>query len=77
MGGEWGAFLGCTRDLGLGEASQEAIGVTSAESHSSKDMEPEETTSCSQAGPPVEGKGHQPSHKTFNENLSCLLEIQG
>ena len=31
-------------------ASQESMGVTFAETHSSGDMEPEEATSCSQAG---------------------------
>ena len=39
------------RDRG---GSQESMEVTLAESHSTGDMEPEEATSCSQAGTPVE-----------------------
>jgi hypothetical protein len=34
--------------------------------HSIEDMEPEEATSCIQAGTLVEPQRHQPTHKTFN-----------
>ena len=37
-----------------GEGSHESIGVPLTETHSSEDMEPEEATSCSKAGTPVE-----------------------
>ena len=40
-------------------------GVTLAVTHI-WDMEPEEVTSSSQAGTPVEQWRHQPTHKTFN-----------
>jgi hypothetical protein len=33
------------------------------------DMEPEETTSSSQTGLPVEEWGHQPTYKTFDPKL--------
>ena len=32
-------------------------------------LEPEETTPCSQTGPPVERWGHQPTNKFFNPKL--------
>jgi hypothetical protein len=32
-------------------------------------MEPEETTSSSQTGPPVEGGGHQTTYKSFDPKL--------
>jgi hypothetical protein len=40
--------------------------VTLAVTHSLGDMEPEEDTSCSQVGTPVERQGHQPTYKTFH-----------
>jgi hypothetical protein len=41
--------------------TQESMGVTWAVTHNIGDMEPEEATSCSQAGVPVELLGHQPT----------------
>ena len=43
--------------------------VTLAEMPNSGDMEPEETTSSSQTGPPTGEWGHQPSYKTFYPKL--------
>ena len=40
-----------------------------AERPNSWDVEPEETTSSSQTGHPVEGWGHQPTYKTFDPKL--------
>ena len=51
--------------------------MTLAETHSSGDMKPEKTISCNQAGPPVEGKRQQPTHKGSTQNLSYLQEMQG
>ena len=55
----WEASLGLARHLGARGGSQESMGVSSAKTHSSRDMEPEEDTSCSQAGNPVEKEGYQ------------------
>jgi hypothetical protein len=43
--------------------------VTLAEMPNSKNMEPEETTSSSQTGLPVEGWGYQSTYKTFDPKL--------
>jgi hypothetical protein len=40
---------------------------------SSRDMEPEEATSCNQAGLPVEGQGHQATHKYLTKNSSLKV----
>ena len=40
--------------------------VTLAVTHSIRDMESEEATSCSQTETPVDRQTHQPPHKTFN-----------
>ena len=56
---------------------QESIKVTLSETPSSGDMEPEVTISWSQAGTPVEGKRHQPTHKLSSQNLSCLQKNTG
>lgn len=45
---------------------QESVVVILAVTQSTGDMEPEEVTSWSQAGIPMEQQGHQPTHKTFN-----------
>ena len=49
-----GAALGIGRDLGW-ERLPGVYGVALAETPSSRDMEPEVATSCTQAGTPVEG----------------------
>jgi len=49
-----GESLGSPRDLGSG-SSQESMHVTLAQMPNSGHMETEEATSCSPAGPPVEG----------------------
>jgi hypothetical protein len=51
--------------------------VTLAETQSSRDLEPEEATSCSQAGPWVEPLGHKLTHKTFNTKFVLSKERQG
>jgi hypothetical protein len=43
--------------------------VILAEIPNSEDMEPEEITSSSQTGPPMEGWGHQLTYKTFKPKL--------
>ena len=43
--------------------------MTLAEMPERGDMEPEETTSSSQTGLPVEEWGHQPTYKTFDPKL--------
>jgi hypothetical protein len=49
---------------------QDSIWVTLAKMpNSHRDMEPEESTSSSRTGPPVEKCGYQPTYKTFNPNL--------
>jgi hypothetical protein len=41
-------------------------------------METEVATSCIQAGLPVEGRGHQPTHKTFfNPKFVLLTKCAG
>ena len=40
--------------------------VTLAVTHYTEDMEPEETTSCVQAGTPVKKQRPQPTYKTFS-----------
>ena len=45
------------------EGSQQSMSVPLAEMLNSEDMEPEETTSIIQTGPPVEGWGYQPTYK--------------
>ena len=52
------------------EVVQESVRVTLAVTHSTGDMEPEEATSYSQAGTPVEQYGHQPIHKTQIPKMS-------
>lgn len=42
------------------------MGVTLAVTQSTGDMEPDEATSCSQAGTSVERWEHQPAHTTSN-----------
>jgi hypothetical protein len=53
------------------------MGVILAETSSSKDMELEVATSCSQAGPQVKGLGHQPTHKTFNPKIFLSTRNEG
>jgi hypothetical protein len=53
------------------------MGVTLAETHSSEDMEPDEATTYSQAGSPVEQKGHQSTHKTFNPKFVLRIRNAG
>ena len=45
--------------------------VTLTKMPNNGDMEPEEATSYSQAGPPVEGQRLKPTHKLWMPNLSC------
>jgi hypothetical protein len=40
--------------------------VTTDKMLNNRDMQPEEATTFSQAGSPVEGYGHQPIHKTLD-----------
>jgi hypothetical protein len=40
--------------------------VTLAVTHSIENIEPEEATSCRQAGTSVDQQGHQPTHKPFD-----------
>jgi hypothetical protein len=51
--------------------------VTLAEMPNSGDMEPEETTSSSQTGPPVEGWGHQLTYKTLDPKLVLSQRTAG
>jgi hypothetical protein len=51
--------------------------VTSAVTHSTRDMEPKETTSCSQAGTPVAPQGHKPTNKTFNPQILLFTRNVG
>jgi hypothetical protein len=44
------------------EGAQESMGMILAVTHSIGDMEPEEVTSWSQAGTPMEWKEHQLTH---------------
>ena len=59
------------------ERSPRINGVTSAVTHSIGDMEPEEATSCSQAGTPVELQEHQPTHETFNLKFTLSRKNAG
>jgi hypothetical protein len=56
--------------------SQDSICVTLSKMTNSRDMEPEETTSSSWAGPPVDGWGHQPTLQFLTLNYSCLKVMQ-
>ena len=49
--------------------TQESNRVFLAVTHYSMDIEPEETSSCSQAGTPMEPYGYQSTHKTINPKL--------
>ena len=49
----------------------------SAVTHYIGDMEPEEATSCSQAGTPVELQEHQPTHETFNLKFTLSRKNAG
>ena len=51
---------------GIREVPKNQWGVALALTHYSEDMEPEEATSCSQAGTPVERQRYLPTHQTFN-----------
>ena len=53
------------------------MGVTLAETHSSEDMEPDEATPYTQAESPVEQKGHQSTHKTFNPKFVLRIRNAG
>ena len=39
------------------------------------DLQPEESTSYCQTGTPEVLERHEPTHKTFNPNISCLQEM--
>jgi hypothetical protein len=56
---------------------QKSMLVTSVEMPHSEDIEPEEATSYSQAGLPVEDRDTNPPTKLSTKNLSCLKEMQG
>ena len=51
--------------------------VSLAVTHSIGDMECEEATSCSQAGLPEEGGGHQSTHKVVNTKSVLLTRRAG
>lgn len=53
---------------------QESIGETVTVTHHTGDMEPEESTSCSHVGTPVEQQGDKSTHKTFNPK--CFLSTR-
>jgi hypothetical protein len=53
-----------------------ATRVTLAVTHYIDDMEPEEATSCSQSGTPMEPKRQQPTHKTFNPKFILSINSQ-
>jgi hypothetical protein len=74
--GGLGASQGHARDLRW-ERLQKSMWRTLTETHSSGDVEPEEATSCSQAGTTMERERHQLTQKTFHSNISCLQKIQG
>jgi hypothetical protein len=57
--------------------TQESKRVALAVTHSIGDMEPEEATSCRQAGMPAELKEHQPIHKTFNSQFILSTRNSG
>jgi hypothetical protein len=61
----WGHLQDKTETLEK-EGTQWSTGVTSDVSHNFGDIEPEEATSCSQAGSPEEWWRHQPTHNIFN-----------
>jgi hypothetical protein len=50
---------------------------TNAVTHNTGAMEPEKTTSCSQAGTSVEGERHHPTHKTFNPKFILCIRNAG
>ena len=45
--------------------------------HSIEDMEPEEATSCRQAGTSVDQQGHQPTHKPFDPKFMLSARNAG
>ena len=49
-----------------GGVPKESMEVTITVPHYIGDIEPEEATSCSQAGTPAEPEGHQLTNKTFD-----------
>jgi hypothetical protein len=54
------------------------MGVTLAVTHYIGDMEPEVAAFFgSEGGTPMERWEHQPVHKIFHPNLSCLQEMHG
>ena len=53
----------------VGACSQDSMWVILAKISNSGDMEPEETTSGSQTGRPVERWGHQSTYKTLDPKL--------
>jgi hypothetical protein len=57
------------------KGNQESVEVILTVAHSIGNTEPEEATSCSYAGTPMEGKGYQPTHKTLDQNLFCIQEV--
>lgn len=54
----------------------DALGLLKKELGWSRDMETEETTSCTQTGPLVQGCEHQPTYKFLTQNCSHLKDIQ-
>jgi hypothetical protein len=56
--------------------SQEPIGVTLEETHSSEHMEPVSAISCSQAGISLIRWEYQPTHKTVDPIFILLQEMQ-
>ena len=76
----WGNFYDVLETWD-GGGSQESLGVDLANSLVSGDMEPEEATSYSDAGPyhPTQrpDKDTNSPTKLSTQNLSCLQEIQG
>ena len=54
-----------------------SIEVILPETHSSRDMDPEEITFCVLAGTPVERWGHQPTQNTFDPNFILSTRNSG
>ena len=73
---EWGS-RGISRWLPDVRGSQDSMGMTLAKIPNSGEMEPEETTSSREIGPPVEVWSHQPTFKLFDPELLLSKENTG
>lgn len=59
-----------------GGGFQDSTGVTLAEMPNSEEVEPEETMSSSQTGPPVKAWGYQPTNNIFDPDQFLSKKIQ-